>query len=245
MPLSSITSYNQIDVKKQERAAIDAVARRFSATWEQGPDRPDAYLIVAGNRVAVDVTNLKPRGPAHSHAAQPRLRFDKVATRVVGRLQASLDDAVPDGMTVMLTITAPIRVPSKTAASLEDTIHTLLGRRSPGRDTKETIYENRVRIRLLRHGSERAPKVIGFVHNADSNPLLLLNMTCDLVELLSAEADRRAPGIAGDRWLVVISAGGMSCVEAYRYIYSQLGMATDFRKVLMVFADGQVGILTG
>jgi hypothetical protein len=29
---------------------------------------------------------------------------------------------VPDGMTVLLTITAPIRLPSKTAASLEDKI---------------------------------------------------------------------------------------------------------------------------
>ena len=48
-----------------------------------------------------------------------------------------------------------------------------------------------------------------------------------------------------DRWLVVISAGGISSLEAYRYIYSQLRMATDFKKVLMVFGDGSVGMLTG
>jgi hypothetical protein len=173
------------------------------------------------------------------------LRFDKVATRLIGRLQATLGETVPDGMTVLLTITAPIRLPSKTAASLEGKIQTLLGRGSPGRDEKDTIHGNRVQIRLLRDESERAPKMIGFVHNSDSDPLLLFDMTRELLELVSAEAGRRAPRLAGDRWLAVTSARGTSCLEAYRYIYSQLRMATNFKKILMVFGDGRVGTLTG
>ena len=87
--------------------------------------------------------------------------------------------------------------------------------------------------------------MIGFVHHSDSDPLLLLNMTRELLELIGAEAGRRAPRRAGDRWLVVISAGGISCLEAYRYIYSHLRMASYFKKILMVFGDGRVGILTG
>jgi hypothetical protein len=154
------------------------------------------------------------------NAAKPRLRFDKVATRLIERLRANLDEAVPDGMAVVLTITAPIRVASKTAASLEDKIRTLLARRSPGRDEKGTIHGNRVWIRLLRDKSERAPKLIGFVHNADSDPVLLLNMTSEL--------------------LVMINARDSSCSEAYRYICSQLRMANDFKKILMVFGDGRV-----
>jgi hypothetical protein len=232
------------DLKKQERAAIEAVARRFSATWEKGSDPPYAYIMVAGKRVAVDITTLHRRG-TKGNAAKPRLRFDKVATRLMERLQATLGETVPDGMTVLLTITAPIHLPSKTAASLEDKIQTLLGRGSPGRDEKDTIHGNRVQIRLLRDESERAPKMIGFVHNSDSDPLLLLNMTCELLELISAEAGRQTPRLRGDRWLVVINAGGNSCLDAYRYIYSQMRMATDFKKILMVFGDGRVGMLTG
>jgi hypothetical protein len=104
------------DLKKQERTAIEAVARRFSATW----DPLDSYIMVAGKRVAVDITTLKRRGTGQGNAAKPRLRFDKVATRLIERLQAALGETVPDGMTVLLTITAPIRLPSRTAASLED-----------------------------------------------------------------------------------------------------------------------------
>ena len=233
------------DLKKQERIAIEAVARWFSATWEKGSDPPDAYVMVGGKRVAVDITTLKRRGTGEGHAAKPRLRFDKVATRLIERLQATLVEIVPDGMTVLLTITAPIRLPSKTAASLEDKIQTLLGRGSPARDQKDTIHGNRVQIRFLRNESEQAPKMIGFVHNSDSDPLLLLNMTRELLELISAEPGRRARRLAGDRWLVLISAGGISCLEAYRYIYAQLCKATDFKKVLMVFGNGRVGMLTG
>jgi hypothetical protein len=232
------------DLKKLERIAIEAVARWFSATWEKGSDPPDAYVMVGGKRVAVDITTLKRRGTGEGHAAKPRLRFDKVATRLIERLQATLGETVPDGMTVLLTITAPIRLPSKTAASLEDKIQTLLGRGSPARDQKDTIHGNRVQIRFLRNESEQAPKMIGFVHNSDSDPLLLLNMTRELLELIS-EPGRRARRLAGDRWLVLISAGGISCLEAYRYIYAQLCKATDFKKVLMVFGDGRVGMLTG
>ena len=232
------------DLKKRERAAIEAVARWFSATWEKGSDPPDAYIMLAGKRVAVDIKTLSPRGTGQDSAAKLRLRFDKVATRLTERLRATLGETVPDGMTVLLTITAPIHLPSKTAASLEDKIQTLLGRGAPGRDQKDTIHGNRVHIRLLRDKCERAPKMIGFVHNSDSDPLLLLNMARELLELINAEAGRRAPRPAGDRWLVVISGAGISSLEAYRYIYSQLRMAIGFKRILMVFSDGRVGMLT-
>jgi hypothetical protein len=232
------------DLKKQERTAIETVARWLSATWEKGVDPPDAYVTLAGKRVAVDIKTLSPRGTGQGNAAEPRLRFDKVATRLFERLRAKLGGTVPDGMTVLLTITAPIHLPSKTATSLEDKIQTLLARGAPGRDEKDTIHGNRVHIRLSRDKSERAPKMIGFVHNSDSDPLLLLNMTRELLELISAEAGRRAPRRAGDRWLVVISDAGISFLEAYRYIYSQLRMAIGFKRILMIFSDGRVGMLT-
>ncbi len=232
------------DLKEQERSAIAAVARRFSATWEKGSGS-DVYFAVAGKRVAVDITTLKRRGPGQGNAAKPRLRFDKVATRLMERLRATAGETVPDGMTVLLTITAPIRLPSKTAVSLEDRIKTLLGRRRSGQNGIDTIHGNRIRIRLVSDESERAPKLIGFVHSSDSDPRLLLNLTRELLELIRAGAGRRAPKPAGDRWLVVMSARTISCLEAYRYIYSQLRIATGFKRILLVFGDGRVGILTG
>jgi len=47
------------------------------------------------------------------------------------------------------------------------------------------------------------------VHNSDSDPLLLLNMTRELLELISAEAGLRVTRLAGDRWLVAKVTGGL------------------------------------
>ena len=149
------------DLNKQESAAIETVAKRFSATWEKGGDPPDAYIIIAGNRVAVQIAPLKWRRTRAVNAAKPRLRFDKVATRLIERLQAALGETVPDGITVLLTITAPIRLASKTTTALEGKIRTLFERESASRDVKITIHENRVQIRVLTEVSKQVPKMDG------------------------------------------------------------------------------------
>src|SRR5579862_8231056 len=110
------------DLKKHERTAIEAVARRFSARWEKSTGGPDAYLTVAGKRIAVDSAALTRRGTGQGEAAKPRLRFDKVVIKLMERLQSTCGEIVPEGMTVLLTVTAPIRLAAKTAAALEDKI---------------------------------------------------------------------------------------------------------------------------
>lgn len=177
--------------------------------------------------MAIDLATLERRGAG---GGEPRLRFDKVATRVIERLRAALGESVPDGKAVLLTITAPVRLPSRTAASLEDLIRI----RSPG-----DLFKG-------------APKLIGFVHHADTDPLLLLNLTREWLGLGRAEAGRRAPGAgrrapaaAGERWLVVTSPRESSCLEAYRSIQAQLQVPTDGEKLVLVFGDGRVGLLTG
>lgn len=47
------------DVKKQGRTDVEAVARQFSAKWEEGSDPSNACIRVARKRVAVDITTLK------------------------------------------------------------------------------------------------------------------------------------------------------------------------------------------
>jgi len=231
------------NLNKQEQAAIEAVGKRFSTTWEKGDDSADAYLIPAGKRVAVDVATLKRHGAHKAHAAKPRLRFDKVVIRLMERLEDSLGKTVPDGTTVLLTVIAPIRLPAKTAEALGGNIQTLLERGSTRRDKKDTIHGNRVQIRIVRNEFMRAPKLIGFVHNSDSDPLLLLNLTSEVLDLVS-EAATRTTRTAGDRWLVMISDRGTSWLEAYRYIGSHLRTATGFEKIIMVFGDGRVETLT-
>jgi hypothetical protein len=166
-----------IDLNKQACAAVEAIARSISAAWNPS----DSYTTVSGKRVGLKVATLKRLTAGKDATAKIRLRFDKVAARVVASLQAAADEIVPGEMTVVVTITAPIRLASKTISSLEELIRSLVARKWPRRDAKATIQGNRVRIRILRSGSERAPKLVGFVHNSDSDSLLLLDMTQELL----------------------------------------------------------------
>ncbi|MEZ0230563.1 MAG: hypothetical protein ACAI25_18220, partial [Planctomycetota bacterium] len=219
---------------------LEAVAGHFSATWDAGRDTKEASLTLAGRRIAVVVTTPEGRGAGHGGVAALRLRFDKVATRLLERLSAPLGETVPDGTTVVLTVTAPIHKWAKTASSLEAKIRASLARGSSSRVEEDTIEGNRVHVRVLKDGSERGPKMIGFVHNPDTDALLLVKMARTLLGLRSARADRRPIRRTQDRWLVVVSGGVRSVLEVYRSICSQVGLDADFTKILVVLGDGHV-----
>jgi hypothetical protein len=234
------------ELRKQERAAIEAVARHFSAAWDKGEGPPDAFLTIAGKRIAVEVTTLKQPIGDRGGLAKARLRFDRVALGLVRRLQAALSESVPDGKTVIVTVTAPIWLPSKTAAALEEIIRTCLPRRSTPVEAKDTIHGNQIRVRLVKCGSRYSSKVIGFVHNPDSDPEVLLDITQSLIEGIGATAGEGAPAaVAGERWLVLAGDDRLSPIDTYRQVYSQLSIPAGFKKVLMVLPGGQVETLAG
>jgi hypothetical protein len=231
---------------KQERAALDVVARHFSATWEMGDDgAPDAYFSIRGKRIAVEVTTFKTGIAARGDHTKPRLRFDRVAVKLVAGLQAAVSELVPDGQVVVLTVTAPIRLPAQTAAALESKVWECLARKTARAEVRETIHGNQIRVRVLRGLSRRMPKLIGFVHNPDSdNAGVLLRLTQSLLRHVGAAADKRLPEkFRGDRWLIVADKDGLSYVETCRHICSLLCVSTDFKKILMVLAGGRVEVL--
>ena len=94
------------NLNEQQQTAIEAVAKRFSATWEKGSDPVDAYLTIAGKRFAINIATLKQRG------AKPQLRFDKVATRLIEHLQSIAADDLPRHGLLRLTAPRP-SAPSK------------------------------------------------------------------------------------------------------------------------------------
>lgn len=102
--------------------------------------------------------------------ARSGLRFDKVALAFVARLQDALRDGVPDGKTLVVTCTAPIRLPGRTAAAAIEALGAPLAREPARLKFEKTINGNRVRAWLVKRKPARADKVIGFVHNPDVDP---------------------------------------------------------------------------
>jgi len=73
---------------------------------------------------------------------------------------------------VLFTVSTPIKHPAKTIAALEILVH---GSFSCG-EIKDTVHGNKVRLRRVTGGSGRVPRVLGFVHNPETDPDLLLDL---------------------------------------------------------------------
>jgi hypothetical protein len=226
-----------MDMKNQKRRAIEAVAKQFSATMEEGGGVSEPHVRIAGKKVSLQVATIRKQGGSRT---KPRLRFDKVAIRLLEQLQAGLHEAVPDGVIVLVSVTAPIRLAAKTEAVLQEKARALLMRRLGEPSERGTINSNQIRIRVVRTDARPASKVIGFVHNPETDPQVLFDATRSLLRVLSDPMSSKG---SGDRWLVLLNPGGPSHLEAYRYIYSQLRIPTHFKKAVMVFADGRVETL--
>lgn len=108
-------------------------------------------------------------------AAGIRLRFDRVACRVIAALQAGVGPALPQDSCLIVTLTAPIRRPGRTSAALEPLLRDL----ADG-DGAWRLEENAVRARLIRLSMPGGPALIGFVHNveADAGHILDLAEAC-------------------------------------------------------------------
>jgi hypothetical protein len=122
------------------------------------PEKDIAWQVLAGRGLS---------------ASKLGLRFDRVVVRVLGDLRAFAEGAAPEGVTVLVTITAPIRLPARTIDALWERIRAVLaGHAAP---ESGDVHGNQVRVRLVTHGSGGYPKLVGFVHNPGSDPDRLLD----------------------------------------------------------------------
>ena len=125
----------------------------------------EGHVTIAAESPLIDADTVEREIIERLRAAKLRLRFDKVALRLVGGLKAALAKVVPEGETIVFTISAPIRLPGKTAAALEDMVRST----PPGAERREIVHDNEVRTRQLKGVSKHMPKVLGFVHNIESD----------------------------------------------------------------------------
>ena len=180
----------------------------------------------------VEVIAVKSQIPRGSKVTPPRLRFDRVVLRVFSDLRSALKDATPSGVTVVITLTAPIRLASKTTAAIEANVRKLLEKQSASAFTARTIETNQVRIQVIRGGATRTSALIGFVHNRDSDPTLLFSLTRALLRC----AESFNPGA---RELRVEMQDEPRWTKTYAHVCAGVFARSGLRRILLVDTDGE------
>jgi hypothetical protein len=100
-----------------------------------------------------------------------RLRYDKVALRLIIGIRDVIDQELPQGQSVIFAIAAPIRHPAKTIAAVS---RLLLD--APAGELRATVHGNEVRARFVGRVSTDMPGVMGFVHNPERDAGLILDL---------------------------------------------------------------------
>jgi hypothetical protein len=180
----------------------------------------------------VEVIVVKPQIPRGSKVAPPRLRFDRVVLRVFRDLRAALEDAVPSGVTVVVTLTAPIRLASKTTAAIEAYVRKLLEKRSSRAPATRTIEANEVRIQVIRGDETATSALIGFVHNRDSDPTVLFRLTRALLQCAQSITPE-------SRVLRVEMHDEPRWIKTYAHVCAGVFAPSGFERILLVGADGK------
>ena len=225
--------------QKLERAAIEAIVGRFAGTVQMGRGPAAARLTIARKRITLVVTAIEARAARRARITRPRLRFDRVALGLIARLRAVLHEAVPVHETVLVTVTAPIRLPAKTAAAMAERIRSLVATRAAPARLADRIHGNDIQAQILKGGTSRTSRLIGFVHNPDSDPTILIEVTRSLL----ARVDSRER-TAGNRWLVVAGQDISVPIDTYRQVWAQLRLRSVFEKTLVVLAGGRIATLS-
>jgi hypothetical protein len=104
-------------------------------------------------------------------AAGVRLRFDRVANRLLNEVKAAVVQTLAVDRTIAFTVTAPIRLPAKTTIALQQWLKRLEPELS-----STLIHGNEIHARMIRNTTSDMPRVLGFVHNPSSNPEQLLDI---------------------------------------------------------------------
>lgn len=226
---------------------LEAVASQLEATCDlwRGAN-PGAWLELNGRRIAAQVVPISKKIVTRDGLGHPRLRFDRVALRLVRDLHIALRESVPRHATLVITVTAPIRKSSRTVVSLVDEIGRMLARKRARVDMRESIEGNRIEARLVNDLSGRASRAIAFVHNPDSDPEVLFGVTAVVLQAIAFAAARDVPKrMAAARWLVMADETGLAQPATYRHVCAQLAPVSGFERILLVLADGHIETLTG
>jgi hypothetical protein len=218
-------------LRENEEYAIFRVAEEFSARWRPGEDPPDAYLLLGGEEIAVEVSTLTQHVTDDS-GTHPRISDDIPAVRLAKDLNDEFSEIIPFGHTIGLVLSSPILEVRKTKASLSKLLRAELA--NPASFAEDKIVKlngNTITIFRNMHGEARYKKISAAIMNRNSNPDLLTNALYMISERIRTKAEKCAPFVGKHKlWLVLRNDYFLTGAHEYKLALSYMTFAHPFRR---------------
>jgi len=236
---------NHKQLREDEEFVIRSLASSFEGRWDVGENPPDAYLIVKGKRISVEISTLTQHVPSSKGGLIPRLSEDSTAIRICEELNDEIHEHISECTTILLTINSPILKARQTkkllAEKILEVVHTSKGAEF---DCEAQILGNKIRIHLIPEERPSGKKVVGLVPNSKSNPDILLNAKYILKDRISVKTEKcQNLNQENPLWLALLNDYWLADINTYRNVLTEISVINPFEKIIIVSWNGAVTVI--
>jgi hypothetical protein len=230
-------------LRSDEEFVIGSVAAHFLGSWWPGENPPDAYLKAGDETTAVEISTLTQHVSDGRGGSKPRLSEDSTALWLANALNEELQELVPDGLLVMLTLASPILKAKKVKTQLKGKISNLLSSACECEAT-EVILGNQINIQVVADDRPSGKKIVGLITNANSSPDILRNAWHILEDRIIVKASKCSSlPFVGPKWLALLNDYWLADNDTYQQAFDSFTADHPFEKILLVSGDGSVAVL--
>ncbi len=229
-------------MRADEIFVMNALVATFGGSWKPGQDPPDAYLILAGKSIAIEISTLTQHVRNDHGEMVPRLSQDVGAIEICDALDVELRRDIPNGVAVSLVLTAPITKARKLRELLAEEIRRRIRLSSDESSTDLVLGGNPVRLIIHEHSGQEGKKVVGLIVNRNSSADIQVNAWQILEERLK-DKSLKCGSLANldGIWLALLNDYDiLADVDSYRLVFPRINVKHPFQRILLVSTNGQV-----
>jgi len=211
-----------------------------------GEDSPDYYFIIAGARIAVEVSQLTPVSYDKKGQVKNRLTEDSHVMDLCDDLDRKFRSRFHPNLTLLLHMHSPIKQPRTFRKQMERLIEAVAGdqRVKIGWRRCYDVAGEKVRVIAISPRSDPYKKILGIIDNRDS--VTYIGVNAQIIfgnRILAKQATMAKNSWSGPKWLVLLNQYWLADEDAYRQDANKLAIEHDFERVFLVEDTGRVACL--
>ncbi|MDH3354349.1 MAG: hypothetical protein OEL79_03940 [Chromatiales bacterium] len=229
-------------MRPSEEYVLSTLVDQFGGRYIEGEDPPDGYILNGDKRIAVEVSTLVENIQGENGKQYSRMNDDAPAQNLAKKIESDIENNIPEGMHVFLTICAPIKKIKKTQTLVGNEIITMI--QTGVFKLEREFFGNDISINIFTGWGDYTPKVGLAISNRYSSDNLGKNTKIMLSERIEIKNKKRnVQPNNSEYWLALFNDYWIANEESYQLAYKNLNIEHNFDKILIVNGNRQAYVL--